>query len=236
MLKFPSIAACPPFPPISRSAWVLVGVAMWCGGMTGNAIAEVRATAGAIYTCIDASGKRITSDRLIVECLDREQRILNKDGSLRMLLPPRMTPEERAAVETRKRARALAEATQKDAVRRDRNLLMRFPNEAAHARARQSAMDDLHKGVALSDSRLQDLRDERKPLDAETEFYKGKRLPSALRTQIEANDAQQQAQRDIISQQRAEMVRLNAIYDAELDRLRRMWNGESPGTVPQASH
>jgi len=126
----------------------------------------------------------------------------------------------------------VAEAAQKDAVRRDRNLLMRFPNEPAHNKAREAAMDDLLKGIALSDKRLQDLRAERKPLDAETEFYKGKRLPAKLRTQIEANDAQQQAQRDIIQQQRAEMVRLNAIYDAELWRLRQMWAGAQPGTVP----
>ena len=96
-------------------------------------------------------------------------------------------------------------------------------------------MHDLHKGIVLSDKRLQELRAERQPLDAETEFYKGKRLPGKLRTQIEANDAQQQAQRDIIQQQRTEMVRLNALYDAELTRLRKMWAGAAPGTVPVAS-
>ena len=112
---------------------------------------------------------------------------------------------------------------------------MRYPDEATHDKAREAAMDDLHKGIVLSDKRLQELRAERQPLDAETEFYKGKRLPGKLRTQIEANDAQQQAQRDIIQQQRTEMVRLNALYDAELTRLREMWAGAAPGTVPVAS-
>ncbi len=229
MLKCPLIAARSP------RALALGAVLVWAGlvaGGMGNAWAQTKSSTGAIYTCIDGAGKRLTSDRLIHECLDREQRVLNKDGSVRTVIQPRMSAEERAQAEARKREQALAEAAQKDAVRRDRNLLMRFPNEPAHNKAREAAMDDLLKGIALSDRRLQDLRAERKPLDAETEFYKGKRLPAKLRTQIEANDAQQQAQRDIIQQQRAEMVRLNAIYDAELWRLRQMWAGAQPGTVP----
>ena len=35
-----------------------------------------------IYSCIDAHGKRITSDRPIPECAAREQRVLNADGSV----------------------------------------------------------------------------------------------------------------------------------------------------------
>ncbi len=162
--------------------------------------------------------------------------MLNKDGSQRMVIPPRMSPEERAAVEARKRELALAEAARKDAMRRDRNLLMRYPDEATHDKAREAAMDDLHKGIVLSDKRLQELRAERQPLDAETSLLQGQATPGeAARTQIEANDAQQQAQRDIIQQQRTEMVRLNALYDAELTRLRKMWGRGRPRTVPVAS-
>jgi hypothetical protein len=235
MLKSLPLTACPP--PHARPfwAWMLAGVLAW-GGSASNALAQATSSTGAIYTCIDSAGKRLTSDRLISECLDREQRVLNRDGSVRMVLPPRMSTEERAAAEARKRERALAEAAQKDAVRRDRNLLMRYPSQAAHDKAREAAMDDLHKAIAVSDKRLQDLRGERQPLDAETEFYQGKRLPPKLRGEIEANDAQQQAQLDIIKQQRAEMVRLNALYDAELTRLRHLWGGGSvPGTVSATS-
>jgi len=191
--------------------------------------------AAGIYSCVDASGKRYTSDRPIAECLDREQRVLNKDGSQRQTLPPRMNAEERALAEERQRLQDQAQAAQKDAVRRDRNLMLRFPDEAAHHKAREAALDDLRRGVALSERRLQDLRDERQPLLAETEFYKGRRLPYKLKSKLEANDAQQQAQRDIIQNQSAETVRINALYDAELTRLRRLWAGAAPGSVPPAS-
>ncbi len=188
-----------------------------------------------IYTCIDGSGRRLTSDRPIPECLDREQRVLNRDGSQRKTLPPRMNAEERAAEEERLRQKAQAEVALKDAVRRDRNLMLRFPNEAAHNKARESALDDLQRGVDASEAHLKELQEDRKPLLTETEFYKGKRLPYKLKSKLEANEAQQQAQKDIISQQRAEIARVNALYDAELARLKRLWAGAPPGSADGAS-
>ncbi len=212
---------------VCMSAWVRLGV-------TWLALASSAQAAG-IYSCVDASGKRHTSDRPIAECLDREQHVLNKDGSQRQTLPPRMNAEERALAEERQRLQDQVQAAQKDAVRRDRNLMLRFPDEAAHNKAREAALDDLRRGVALSERRLQDLLDERKPLLAETEFYKGRRLPFKLKSKLEANDAQQQAQRDIIQNQNAETVRINALYDAELARLKRLWGGAAPGSMPSAS-
>lgn len=196
------------------------------GAATGN---------GSIYSCVDGSGKRLTSDRPIPECLDREQRVLNKDGSQKQTVPPRMNAEERAAAEERQRQKALAEAAQKDAVRRDRNLMLRFPNEGVHNKAREAALDDLRRGIEASEKHLRELQEDRKPLITETEFYKGKRLPYKLKSKLEANDAQQQAQQDIISQQKAEITRVNAIYDAELARLKRLWAGAVPGSEAGAS-
>lgn len=188
-----------------------------------------------IYTCVDSSGKRHTSDRPIPECLDREQRVLNRDGSQRQVLPPRMNADERAAAEAREHQRQLAEAAQKDAIRRDRNLMGRYPNEQAHNKAREAALDDLENAIRTSQMRVADLQAERKPLEADAEFYKGKALPPKLRTKLEANEAAQQAQRDVIQAQKAEMVRINALYDAELARLRRLWSGAPLGSLPDAA-
>lgn len=194
----------------------------------------VGATAASIYTCVDSQGKKHTSDRPIAECLDREQRVLNKDGSQRQVVPPRMNAEERALAEEREHQRQAQEAALKDAIRRDRNLMMRYPNEAVHTKAREAALDDLHNAIKTSELRVSELKAERKPLDADAEFYKGKRLPPKLRTKLEANDAAQQAQTDAILSQKAEIVRINALYDAELARLKRLWAGAAPGSVPQA--
>ena len=56
--------------PVRNRAFLLVSLlaAAWCCEATAQARGPVR-----IYSCIDAKGRRLTSDRPIMECLDREQ-------------------------------------------------------------------------------------------------------------------------------------------------------------------
>lgn len=188
-------------------------------------------SAGGIYSCVDARGRRLTSDRPIIECLDREQRVLNKDGSTRATLPPSLTAEERAAAEEAARRKALEQAALKDAQRHDRNLMNRFPNEAAHQRAREAALDTVRDAIKESERRLGELERNRKPLLDEAEFYKGKDLPPKLRSQLEYVQVATEAQRAVVLNQQAEVGRINALFDEELKRLRKLWGGAQPGTV-----
>lgn len=189
------------------------------------------ASSAAIYSCVDANGRRLTSDRPIAECLAREQRLLNADGSIKQVVPPTMTVDEMAEAEARKRQAELERAARQDAARRDRNLLVRFPNEAAHTRAREAALDDVRKGVKFSEDRLAELERERKPLLDEREFYKGKKLPAKLKQQLDANDAAAAAQRSLVQNQKDEISRINALYDVELDRLKKLWSGTPVGSM-----
>lgn len=190
----------------------------------------------AIFTCIDDKGRRLTSDRPIAECLHREQRVLNRDGSLRQIVPPSLTADERAGREARERKDAEARAAQADAMRRDRNLLLRYPDEAAHQRAREAALDNVRTAIQTTELRIQQLAAEARPLRDEAEFYKGKPLPAKLKTAMEANEVAVEAQRSASANQQAELGRINRLYDAELERLRRLWAGAAPGSLgPTAS-
>lgn len=184
-----------------------------------------------IYTCIDDNGRRLTADRPIPACAGKEQQVLNRDGSIKTVLPRTLTAEERTEQEAREREAALQRAAQADAVRRDRNLTARFPNEAAHAKAREAALDTVRLAMRASEIRQRDLAAERRPLQQEAEFYKGKTLPAKLKTALDANDASAEAQRSSAANQEAELVRINRIYDAELDRLRKLWAGTPAGTL-----
>ena len=184
-----------------------------------------------IYSCVDAKGNKLTSDRPIAACADREQRVLNADGSVRQVMPPTPTADERAEQEAAERRAAIERAAQKDAVRRDRNLLNRFPDEATHQRAREAALDDVRKALRNYEERLKALAAERKPLQDEAEFYVGRELPAKLRQAFDANDAAVEAQRTLIANQDAEMVRINKLYDVELERLKRLWSGAQPGSM-----
>ena len=67
-----------------------------------------------IYTCIDASGVRITSDRLIPQCQDREQRVLGPSGVVRQRIGPAMTEAEMAQHLEVRRQQQLAQQREKE--------------------------------------------------------------------------------------------------------------------------
>jgi len=209
---------------VARAGWVV-----WIVGAGLPGWSQSRP----IYTCVDASGKKLTSDRPIAECNAREQRVLNSDGSVKQVVPPPPTADERSDMEAREREAQAERVNRQDAIRRDRNLLARFPDEAAHRRAREAALDDVRKSVRLSESRLLELARERKPLLDESEFYVGvgKPLPGKLKLQLDANDAATEAQRTLLQNQRLEIVRIDERYDVELTRLHSLWKGAQPGSM-----
>jgi hypothetical protein len=193
--------------------------------------AQAPAPARPIYDCIDANGKRIRSDRPILDCRDKDQRLLNPDGSINKVVPPTPTADERADMEARERQDAIDRAARSDAIRRDRNLVSRFPSEVEHNKARAKALDDIGKSVHASEERVSLLMAERKPLLEEREFYQNKPLPSKLKLSLDANDASLEAQKSLIQNQQSEVVRINALYDVELARLRKLWAGAPAGSL-----
>ncbi|MEW6100371.1 MAG: DUF4124 domain-containing protein [Pseudomonadota bacterium] len=197
------------------------------------AVAGLDAAAQGIYTCTDSRGRKLTSDRPILECLDREQKVLNKDGSPRGVLPPSLTAEERAELEARERRREQERMALQDAIRRDKLLLSRYPNEKAHRKAREEALEDVRKSIQNSEQRIAELERERKPLLDEAEFYKGKQMPAKLKQSLEFVEVAVEAHRTLIRNQQAELSRINFLYDQELDRLRKLWAGAKPGSLPQ---
>ncbi|MBK1689876.1 DUF4124 domain-containing protein [Rubrivivax gelatinosus] len=217
--------------PLAPARWLIAALASLAGGVLAATPQPSSRSADGIYTCIDDNGRKITSDRPIPECVAREQRLLNRDGSLRRVVPPTPTADERAEIEARERRAAEARAAQADAARRDRNLMARYPNEEAHQRAREAALDTVRVAIRASEQRLKLLASDRKPMLDEAEFYPGKPLPPKLRQSLDANDAATEAQRAAMANQEAELVRINRLYDAELDRLRRLWAGARPGTL-----
>ena len=208
---------------------VLLAALGVCAG--ASAWAQATAPQPLIYTCVNAAGKKLTSDRPIPECNDREQRVLNSDGSVRKIIGPTLTAEERVKVDEQEKAIERARIEKAEAVRADRNLLNRFPNEAAHAKARAKDLDNVKGSLKVSEDRLAALARERKPLTDEAEFYVGKPLPAKIKAQLDANDTAVEAQRVLIQNQKLEAVRIDQNFDAQLERLRKLWGGASPGSL-----
>lgn len=188
----------------------------------------VGGTAGAqtgIYTCIDAQGRRITSDRPIPDCLDRPQRELNRSGTTKRIIPPSLTAEEREAQAARAREAQAARQRARDAIRRDQALLARYPDPNVHESDRQDALAQTDVVIAAAERRLVELRRERKELDAEMEFYAGdpSRAPAKLLRDIESNKEGIAEQNRAIAGQEEERRRINARFDDEAAHLRTLW-------------
>ena len=76
----------------------------FCVGFMLAACAAGSAMAQSIYTCTDAKGRKITSDRPVADCVDRTQQELTPQGTVKRVMGPTLTAQERAALEEKDKA------------------------------------------------------------------------------------------------------------------------------------
>lgn len=184
-----------------------------------------------IYTCVDAQGHRLSSDRPIPECLGQDQRVLNRDGSTKSVMPPFQSPEEKARQETARRQAEQTRLAREAEARRDRALLARYPNQATHDEARTKAQDQVTRQIETARRRLAELEIESQALAREREALNGKPMPQALRARVAANEGAIEGQNTILRDEETERERLTQQFDAELTRLRALWAGAAPGQM-----
>ena len=178
-----------------------------------------------VYTCIDKHGRRITSDRPIADCVDREQRVLDHTGTERRRIGPSLTEHERAAQEVQRRIQADVSARIAEERRRERALTARYPDEATHQAERNAALDQVEEVVVVAHKRVQSLKAERRRLDVELEFYRGDvtKAPVLLQRQIADNEQALADQQRFLATQELEKRRIHQRFDAELAQLRQLW-------------
>jgi hypothetical protein len=186
---------------------------------------------GQIYSCIDAQGNRLSSDRPIPECAGKDQRVLNRDGTTKAVVPPLQSPEEKARTDAAKRQADQLRLAREAEARRDRALLARYPDQATHDEARAKALEPALRQAENARRRLQELENDGQALAREREALPTKAVPAALRARIAANEGAVEAQQTILRDQEAERERLGLQFDAELTRLRALWAGATPGRM-----
>lgn len=204
--------------------------------LSGTAALAQEPAGKGIYTCVDSKGRRITSDRPIVECLDREQQQLGNSGVVRRVLPPSYTAEERSRLEAQRKAEDEQRARVAEEKRRDRALLIRYPNPASHDKERAEALAQIDEVIGAVNKRELSLREQRKGIDAELEFYQRDptKAPPWLRRKLEDNEQQILVQKRFLDEQAQEKRRINARFDEELAKLRQLWSGGSTANLSAA--
>ncbi|MBA3056649.1 MAG: DUF4124 domain-containing protein [Gammaproteobacteria bacterium] len=195
--------------------------------LSGMALAQApQANNGVgIYTCIDARGRSLTSDRPIPECTDREQKVLNPSGTVKARVSATLTAQERTALEAKEKAAQEERGRLNEEKRRDRALLARYPNQAVHDKERAEALAQIGVVRQAAAHRVKELLRQRTLLNEEMEFYKKdpSKAPPAVRRQADELAQSLAIQDRFIVDQDAEIKRVNARFEEELLRLKRLW-------------
>ena len=194
-------------------SWVMA--ALLCG----------HATAQGIYTCIDNKGRKITADRQIAECSDRVQHEVSPSGVVKRVLGPTLTERELAAEEEKNKLQATARLREVEENRRNRALLLRYPNASAHDKERALVLAQVDELLAMAQARTKELVTQRAGINADFEFYKKDptKAPAALVRRQDENEGNMVEQKRYIADQTLEKQRVNMRFDEELGRLRKLW-------------
>ncbi|MFM1907905.1 MAG: hypothetical protein RL459_1127 [Pseudomonadota bacterium] len=178
-----------------------------------------------IYTCVDAKGRTLTSDRLISDCVDRAQKLLNPSGTVKATVPPAMSDLERAQQEAKARQERDAQSRISEEKRLDRALLIRYPSRVVHDQERAQAIAQVEAVKAALAVRVAELKRERQRADEQMEFYKKdpSKAPPALLRQLEEVRQGIASQERFMAEQENEIARINHRFDDELERLSRLW-------------
>lgn len=212
---------------MSKQDWVL-GVVVACTVVFATGLSHAQTGGGSIYTCIDRNGRKLTADRPIPECLDREQRELGPTGVVRRQVGPSLTEEERAQLEAQRRREVEDRARVAEERRKERALIARYPDKATHDAERAAAIAMVDEVTATAEKRIIELRAQRKAFDAQMEAYKSdpNKAPMALRRNIGENEENMAEQLRFLAGQDRDKRRVHQRFDAELAHLRKLWEAQ----------
>lgn len=181
-----------------------------------------------IYTCIDASGRRITADRPIPQCADREQSVYGRTGVELKRIGPALSEVEMAERLEQRRLEQQQAYRAREQRRRDAALLVRYPDRAAHESERRQSLAQVNELQIITHKRLMELEKAHFELSQELEFYAKdpSKAPGKLRAALEDSERNVQEQKRYIEAQEADKRRIHLRFNEELERLQSLWDSQ----------
>lgn len=151
-------------------SWLPTGMGMAAG--LGVAMSAMPAAhANSIYSCEDAAGRKLTADRPIANCMDREQRVLRSSGGEKARIGPSQSEQDLYQQEQRQRETLQRRRQAQETQRKEQALLQRYPRQDLHDAAQRQALADINERIAAAIQRMETLRVERGIQAQEMEFY-----------------------------------------------------------------
>ena len=175
-----------------------------------------------LYVCTTPGGRTLTGDAPPADCWNVPIRELNHDGSVRRVIEPPLSAEQRKKREQDDKKRHALEMAAQEQLRKDRALLETYASEDEIEASRDRTLASRQALIDRANQQLKEFKFDRKRLDDETEFYAKRQVPDKLKRAIEDNAALQAQQVRAIEDIRTDMQRINERYDAELQRFREL--------------
>lgn len=177
-----------------------------------------KSTSKSIFCCEDDNGRPVCGDVLPSQCYGRAYREMTPQGVVRRQVSAPLTKAELAEREAEARARAVAEARERIQRRQDEALFETYPTLEAIDEREARALDEVDRSVEAVLLREQELLEQRKRFDEETEFYRGRDLPRDLKSALQVIDSELASHKEFIKQKDAERAAIRDRFNA--DRLR----------------
>ena len=197
----------------------VAGIALILTGAAGLSAAQ------GIYTCVDAQGRKLVSDRPIPECLDRVQKELGSSGVVKRQIVPTTHQGSPESGATNKPTYEAGKDKSLREQRQQRALLDRYRSEAVHADERKRALQSIDQSLAQTQQQLTERIATGKDLLAQVAPFKAKSqaIPRTLQMSLEENRQSIALLQGVLDERNVERKRTNERFDEELVLLRKLW-------------
>ena len=177
------------------------------------------------FACKPPNGPPIYEDFPPPECRNVQIRELNPDGSLKRVIEPPLTDDQKKAKSDRETKQVECMKQNQVQHRKDRSLLETYESEDDLLAARDRALASQYSQMEQEYHKLKQLKAARKRLSDEEEFYAKRELPDELKTRLDDNASKKAMAEHVIAVKFSEMQRTAESFDADLRRYRELVAG-----------
>ena len=197
-------------------------------------LSPLAAQAQTIIKCVGKDGKTYVGSTLPPQCAGQAVNQMNTQGQVTKRTEAMLTPEQRAAKEAEARLNKEKEAEvarkEQEESRKNKALLSTYGSEKDIEIARGRALTGNELAVKETQAKVAQIEKIGGEMRKELEFYKGKNKPPAKVTlDIQNNEIDLKAQRELLKAKKREVEAINAKYDEDKRRYLELTRG--PGTV-----
>ena len=188
-----------------------------------------------IYCCNDAKGRKVCGDFLPPACQGRAYEERDNRGFVSKRVEAPLTQEQQARRDA-EMAKKEEEAKKAGEERRKMlALLSTYSSEKDITTARDRALAEVEQNMKQSQLRLEDAKKNKKKLDGEKEFYKGKALPDSVKAQVRENEKELKAQQAAVDGRVKDMEDIRIRFEEERKRYLELTGKKPAEAAPTAA-